>query len=355
MFADWLDERGDPLGEFIRVQVELSHRQDRLGDEETQRLLDREDELQEECWAGWTDLWELHFRRGLPEKIRLSDLDFPDAFSSVLDAWPTIRTLSLGSPRAIQGIANCPHLSRAWALHLEGWHEPEVVEALLDSPYWNAAATLRLNLHAQGPAPQLLDLPSQVALSRLELVQPFAGSMVGRDGQFFDNAIIEIVQEFNYAVGRDWALLLRPYERLFPLLGDLGGRFFAGHLKSGAAALFGIAPPGRRVAFCTFTDTGRVDKSLWEDTTDPPWTRDRLRVRFGFELGFIRVREFEANNRLAVRFWPRAAQAIIADSTYDYDPEIAAHLADPVKFAVGFGEREVDVAYRTGRGTGAVG
>jgi len=187
---------------------------------------------------------------------------------------------------------------------------------------------------------------------RLELVQPFPGHVLGRRGRLVDEVIDDFVRSVNRSADRHFATLIRPYERLYPLLGNLGGGFFAGHLKSGAATLFGIVPGGRRVAFCTFTDEGRVDKALWEDTTDPPWTLDRLRERFGFELGFIRVREFEANNDLAVRFWPRAARGIIADGTYQDDPEIAGHLADPLRFAVGFGQREVSVSFRTGRGTG---
>ena len=64
VFADWLDEQGDPLGEFIRVQIELHHLQDRLGDEQTRRLMAREDELRAECWSAWTDLWDLRMARG---------------------------------------------------------------------------------------------------------------------------------------------------------------------------------------------------------------------------------------------------------------------------------------------------
>lgn len=355
VFADWLDERGDPLGEFIRVQVELSHRQDRLGDEETQRLLVREDELLMKHRGEWTKGWDVKFERGLPDKVRMDWRDFADFSTPLLDRWPTIKIASLRTAFLLQQPVHEAPLNRVREVHLEGESEEELVEAVVGSPSWNSTTRLRLTLRVEGLAPQLLDLPYQVALSRLDLVQPFPGGLLNGDGSFVDDGIAELVRDMNDAVGREFAVLLRPYERLYPLLGDLGGGFFAGHLKSGASALFGIAPQGRRVAFCTFTGAGRVDKSLWEDTTTPPWTLDRIRDRFGFEWGFIRVREFDAHNRLAVRFWPRAARAIIADNTYDYDPEIAAHLADPQTFAVGFGEREAEVSYRTGRGTGAVG
>ncbi len=360
VFADYLDEQGDPLGEFIRVQIELSHLQGRLGDEETQALLAREDELLVEHAGTWTDNWNMRLVRGLPESVRLNWREFRGPVGSVLARYPTLRAVSLRLPdeantvTILHTVADSPHLRAVPTLHVESWPDPNWIDTILASPYWNPAVTLRLNLWIDGPA-ALLESVRLFAgtLARVELVQPFPGPPVGRNPHYIDEAVEELIADLNTEVGREFAHLLRPYERLYPLLGDLGGGFFAGHLKSGALTLFGIAPGGRRVAFCTFTDEGRVDKALWEDTTEPPWTLDRLRERFGFELGFIRVREFEANNQLAVRFWPRAARGIIADGTYDEDPEIAGHLADPLIFAVGFGERvEVRVSFRTGRGAG---
>lgn len=355
VYADWLDEQGDPLGEFIRVQVELHHLQDRLGDEHTQRLLAREDELRAECWSAWTDLWDMRTARGLPDSLRLTDSDFPDAFSAVLDAWPTIHRVSVGTNRTIRGLADCPCLHQLRELHIDGWPNPELIDTFLRLPYWNRGATLRLNANLQG-RPSLPYIPDHFArLGRLELVQPIPGPPVGRNPRLIDETVEELVADLNRDAGRDFAVLIRPYERLYPLLGDLGGGFFAGHLKSGAPALFGIAPQGRRVAFCTFNGTGRVDKSLWEDTTNPPWTLERIRARFGFELGFIRVRQFEANNRLAVLFWGSVTRSAFADGTSELWPEIADHLAAPKTFTVAFDQREIAVSYRTGKGTGAAG
>lgn len=364
VFADWLDEQGDPLGEFIRVQIELSYRQDKLGDEETQALLAREEELLElhrQRWMGtfgepFPGGFDFQFVRGLPLTARLHWVHFIQFAESIIDRWPTISTVALGFALGPHNLSQPTALSRFAAIHFFGWPQTYELDELLRSPSWDPGATLRLNTTLEGRTNFLPDIRDHLdRIGRLELVQPYPGPPVGRNPRLIDETIEELVADLNRSAGRELAVLLRPYERRYPLLGDLGGGFYAGHLKSGAAALFGIAPQGRRVAFCTFTDAGRVDKSLWEDTSSPPWTLDRLRDRFGFELGFIRVREFEANNRLAIRFWPRAARAIIADGTYEDDPEFADHLADPLTFAVGFGEREVRVAYRTGRGTGAVG
>jgi len=356
VFADYLDEQGDPLGEFIRVQIELSHRQDQFGDEDTQALLAREDELLAEIQSGKdvTVGWDLKYERGLPTKVRMDWRDFADFGEPLLTRWPTIRTASLRPANLDRQPFNEAPLDRLSAIHIEGW--PDWVERLVQSPNWNPVATLRLNLQLDGASVGAASIREfEQIVHRLELVQPFPGHVLGRRGRLVDEVIDDFVRSVNRSADRHFATLIRPYERLYPLLGNLGGGFFAGHLKSGAATLFGIVPGGRRVAFCTFTDEGRVDKALWEDTTDPPWTLDRLRERFGFELGFIRVREFEANNDLAVRFWPRAARGIIADGTYQDDPEIAGHLADPLRFAVGFGQREVSVSFHTGRGTGAAG
>ncbi len=51
VYADWLDEKGDPRGEYLRVHCELSTLPP--SDERYQSLLEREHELQAECEPDW--------------------------------------------------------------------------------------------------------------------------------------------------------------------------------------------------------------------------------------------------------------------------------------------------------------
>src|SRR5437764_6172383 len=80
VYADWLDERGDPKGEFIRLQCEL----ERLApnDPGRKRLESREAAL----WAAHQSKWEaplrrlgaeyIRFHRGLPQRVAMSAADF---------------------------------------------------------------------------------------------------------------------------------------------------------------------------------------------------------------------------------------------------------------------------------------
>src|SRR5262245_56818171 len=96
VYADWLDERGDPRGEFIRVQCELA----RLphGGPDRERLRVRESEL----LAAHRSEWEaplralgatnIAFRRGLPEAVTIGAADFFRHAGELFERAP-IRTL----------------------------------------------------------------------------------------------------------------------------------------------------------------------------------------------------------------------------------------------------------------------
>ena len=52
VFADWLDERDDPRGQFIRVQLALSRLS--VDDARRNRLIDREAALLARYYASWS-------------------------------------------------------------------------------------------------------------------------------------------------------------------------------------------------------------------------------------------------------------------------------------------------------------
>src|SRR3954470_1879563 len=72
IFADWLDERNDPRGEFIRVQVALSQLSDR--DLRRDQLVEREAMLLARFHSLWSEplkriaSWT-EFRRGFVETV----------------------------------------------------------------------------------------------------------------------------------------------------------------------------------------------------------------------------------------------------------------------------------------------
>src|ERR1044071_4841866 len=79
IYADWLQERGDPRGEFIALQIQRA----RLAEDDPQReaLDDRADRLREEhehLWIGdvgsFAESWS--FERGFVHHVRLT----PQAF-----------------------------------------------------------------------------------------------------------------------------------------------------------------------------------------------------------------------------------------------------------------------------------
>src|SRR5688572_9698643 len=82
VYADWLDEHGDPPGEFVRVQLELEPRRHDLHDPHVRALLDREHDLLDAHRAEWLGPFAqldkqqrwlgTVFVRGLPERLVLS-------------------------------------------------------------------------------------------------------------------------------------------------------------------------------------------------------------------------------------------------------------------------------------------
>ncbi len=79
IFADWLDDRYDPFGEFIRTQCRLAHLPE--GDDQRRELLQREQAL----WAAHAETWRQYlppilrreaFERGFVETAHLTVGDF---------------------------------------------------------------------------------------------------------------------------------------------------------------------------------------------------------------------------------------------------------------------------------------
>lgn len=78
IFADWLDERGDPLGEFIRVQIRLHNEGEYVGKNAVhdnqlpcERVYNREEPTTAELWQRCYEM--------LKEHLKEWTKDFPDS------------------------------------------------------------------------------------------------------------------------------------------------------------------------------------------------------------------------------------------------------------------------------------
>ena len=193
IYADWLEERGDPRGELIRVQCELA----RIGggDPRSAELGYRQQQLLSAHRAEWlgplrgvTTLYDPTFRRGFLEEMTLdartflelgerlfalhplrhvsitdagqgeySDPERHRRHVSTLAASPLMaRLTSMGLPwigdQGIEVLAASPHLARLTALNLfRGQLGPAGARALAASPYLGQLTNLDLSANRIGP------------------------------------------------------------------------------------------------------------------------------------------------------------------------------------------------------------
>jgi len=156
VYADWLEERGDPRGTFVRVQCALA----RLPiDHPRRRELEQvEDELFQTHGAAWAHgvagrVSGYKFRRGFIDEITLR----ADAFlehAPVLLRPGTIRTVHLlNAAGHVGGLARCPHLARVRALDLCANHLwDDAARLLARSPAIRGLAGLDLSFNSLSSA-----------------------------------------------------------------------------------------------------------------------------------------------------------------------------------------------------------
>jgi uncharacterized protein (TIGR02996 family) len=159
IYADWLEERNDPRGEFIRVQCALAQ----LSDEDSRRwpLEEREQDLLREHQTKWLPqsigTIPYVFRRGFVEQIALQAHEFLTVAEALFEQAP-IRHVSLrerpysaGIPPTfdipmLQAIAQWPRLAQLRELSLpHGFclHGHEL-RSLSASPYLDNLTDLKL-------------------------------------------------------------------------------------------------------------------------------------------------------------------------------------------------------------------
>jgi uncharacterized protein (TIGR02996 family) len=174
VFADWLDERGDPRGEFIRVQVELARgpAPARFAD-----LEDRERELiyrHRSTWLGHLDRdWrgDAVFERGFVAEVTVGAIEFIRMADRWLRYEPIRKTTLYGAVVCMRDLAACPAIARLSVLclrknELRRGH----VAQLLRSPYLSGLDELDLSFNDLGPSARALVVNSP-KLARLKEIR----------------------------------------------------------------------------------------------------------------------------------------------------------------------------------------
>lgn len=315
--ADWLDEHDRCAeAELIRVQCALEPIRDRHGEPRTDELWDREREL---AWALQCEEWErlkalvgeraddvrVIFRRGLVDALALP-VQWLISHGGTLREWyPTLRRFVAFRVNGWGArLAACPHLAGLPELDLPGWYAHEDCVALAHSEhladlevlsYWRAGA------NDEDSTEQLCTFADMAARSNLRKLRVVLGTAT-------DEPLV------NDIAGRPIAEVIDPSTWLFPFPADFRSGFFAGR-AAGDRLLFAHAPDDKDTGRAVLFDANGNELEQ-RDVWFPPETifpakprlveeeenrlRDEYRERririlrdtFGFEPGFIRVKQF---------------------------------------------------------------
>jgi uncharacterized protein (TIGR02996 family) len=186
IFADWLDEEGDPRGRFIRVQLALAA----LPADAPERpaLVLAERELLAAHRAEWeAPLRKLAhgfvFRRGFVDEINVVARQFVRHAEEIFDASPVrhIHLLEVGD--CLPTVMQNPFLSRLSALSVHGQHSGEpLARAVAHSEHLAGLRRLTLtrNRFADDAAEQLAASPNLANLEELDLSENEIGETGAR-------------------------------------------------------------------------------------------------------------------------------------------------------------------------------
>jgi carbon storage regulator CsrA len=186
IFADWLQERDDPRGEFIRTQCLLAELP--VGDERRFELRKRERQLWNEHGQTWRAylpevLRSSAFQRGFVEAVELSVAGFVGRAAEIFLSSPVrrLKVLPPWSHGLAGALASSPHLARLSELDLGGLGLGDGEAAdLAASPQAASLTTLLLQTNAIGDegARALASSPYLSGWLRLDL----SGNPIGAEG-----------------------------------------------------------------------------------------------------------------------------------------------------------------------------
>jgi carbon storage regulator CsrA len=185
IFADWLEEQGDPRGEFIRTQCWLAGL---LPEDDGRDELEVRERI---LWAENADAWRAYlppilrsasFERGFVESIHLTADEFLDNAKPIFASAP-VRRLRLARPVGrLVDLASSPYLGRLAGLDLSDLKPGDGEATLLaDSPHATSLRSLILRRGTIGDAGAgaLAISPGLSGLATLDLV----GNRIGEEGK----------------------------------------------------------------------------------------------------------------------------------------------------------------------------
>lgn len=354
VFADWLDERDDPLGQFIRVQLELEPIRHRIDNPRAVELHEREDEFlrrHRDEWVGVAVPFQNPadfgpvFRRGLPDYACLSLDTFLAHGEALFAACPTLREVALyGLANRCSELTLSPLLGKLDTLEIADWLTEDDAISLSVSPHLGRIS--RFKLWLGGEAHFLNEVAKQAGATwprAIELVQVRGGMGCftrhqAEQAREQDTAVDALATATNARCGRELVRVTRPFERLFSLNGRLNGRLCAGQLPDGRKVLASGSTHHWHLA--TFSDDGvcqgldsRLNGVRYQFHTGPEcwleldaafgeWVNDEL----GLEPGLVWVREFDEAD-VVVALWPYYIGRAIENPS-PYQGEVV-HTGDP--------------------------
>jgi uncharacterized protein (TIGR02996 family) len=323
VYADWLDEHGDPeQAEFVRLQIELDARRDHPDEPRVRDLAEREAillALHGHRWlgdaadvAGGYPAFGPVFRRGFPEMVCLRLDRFVERAADLFAACPTVREVSLFdvAGRGAE-LAACPHLNHVETLELADVAYPDDAAgatALAQAVQQARTRHLRLPTAFTPDVGQALVMVIATGWPRwVEFVQHRPGHPPDTVGY---------AEALDAVAGRPVTRFVRPFEARFPLAADAGYGFHPGTEEGGEPVLLALRPDGsgvwdffdaagRRTGDAPFTPAG-FDPAEWSATRGAT----------------IRVREFEAAG-LALRLWPEAYTRDFLREPFDRPPGVS--------------------------------
>lgn len=377
VLADYLDERGDPLGEFIRLQMALEplripradpagelERHKRLagippgGDWrvkswEVARQIDREADLRRMHQAEWlgeaaplleeSAHWNPEFRRGFVASAQVGLTALGDCGVAVRRSCPTLqRLIVLGTLGRGEELASCPALAGLPALTLAGWLTAEDATAVARSRHLKGLRSLTVWIGNQGEEEAIPTLAGLKGLRELTLVQLYGGlNTEGEDPEAFDEHAEGLAETVRRLRPDCRVSIERPFARRFPLDGRHVGRGLdAGHLPDGQAVLI---VEGRQAVLMRFDEEGflageellDLRARLKQPRGKNPRGHDReellalLEHVIGFVPGPIFVREF-TSTLSDVQLHSFAAELGEINSPRTTDPEEGEEIAHTI-------------------------
>ena len=185
IYADWLEERGDPRGEFIRVQCELA------GLRKTQKrfaeLRAREAALKIPNEARWAQgfpysLRKCVFRRGFIEECSVALSYFLRNSEKIMRLCPLRNVVFTQVKDKLPELARCPALSRLRSVQFKQQHWPIDVNDFASSEFLKGVETIRGRWTSEGLI-ALANSPDAATLKELDFEGDFSDSSIESLGE----------------------------------------------------------------------------------------------------------------------------------------------------------------------------